>query len=573
MRALVESILLLFCLFLGCKSVSGDKDDPIPLDINSRNQSGVDVTEGFLKDIKYTTYRPIESAGFSSVSDGIHRLWTASSDDQCRFSRLISKGSENPLLFLHVLRSGLPAHKHFEKGDNSWRPISENDFFKKQDELYTGKWVKVVLNKPKGPKTKYLEDLDIVKTDLSRFSLSAKEDAGVEYKKFIVKDDVSISSVVDDEAKVWDIPSDIECRRVNLYKKGDEILLAIEINAVEDDFKYYEKKSGILWSSISSQEFELELERFQTGICRTCELTKEPYVLDFSNINDKKVHKIAYNYSGFNQTQYTVLGKLKIDSIVDGASEIWKAKKGEECLTVVLSASDEFHLLSVRTTLGKDPSVLRFEKEYGRWSKISEKVYLRKLYGSSFDEVLDITKVTPDNAYLTYKMDDGFPYKQFVPKDELFSQVVEGETIIWETKYNRLCRHLDLYSRDDFKILRLETKIYSSIEEDYYKKTDGKWQTIDENEYLEGIKNIKDNTYRIPTSGDGNIVVKEYSPIEESAGFDEEGLLMEFDFGTEESGGICPADDNFLNNPESYYNDDYLRGNRVGYSSFWGWFR
>ncbi|AFZ79813.1 signal peptide-containing protein [Theileria equi strain WA] len=108
-----------------------------------------------------------------------------------------------------------------------------------------------------------------------------------------------------------------------------------------------------------------------------------PYALDLSKINADTVSTSSGKSGTVSYNVYSAQPGVKIASVSDGKTEIWKAKEGETCKTVSESTTLIPKILAI--CIGKDGEVNLecFEKVGEEWKSITEKEFTNRIKGTT----------------------------------------------------------------------------------------------------------------------------------------------------------------------------------------------
>ncbi|EKX72215.1 hypothetical protein BEWA_046790 [Theileria equi strain WA] len=458
----------------------------------SVGDSNVIVEEDDHRGVHNTNYYPVqESHVFSVVEDDVN-VWTANNyNDKCTLVEVYRKDYSN-VLILHLMLGGSRTFKYFIKGVG-WNEISKDAFFYK---------LNTMMSEESLPPTSPDSVLDIFNGSNEEGAIYYEStDKGVTYKAYFPKYGIKIAEVVDLFVELWKAGPGDECALVESYSKNGVCLLSIYFRNGGNTLSKHYEYSGGEWIELSEDAYN-ELHK------RTIvpDKPKQSVSLDIEYPDPSTINAFVNDYKDYQHTCGTYSPKegVLVSSVVDNGAPIWTAEEGERCAFVAVYYGSGITIAHVSVNKGSEFIPVHFQKmNNGKWTEVNESYFseMLRVILKAGRFTLDISD--PDKKKVEVYDHDikGVKHRTFFPNRALeLTKVTEAGVHVWTGADGDKCTAATLSTKDTRAVMLLHVKNGDSFEFKYVGKGDGKWNELDRDAFYDALKDMMENSGKLPTS-------------------------------------------------------------------------
>ncbi|UKJ90069.2 hypothetical protein MACJ_000997 [Theileria orientalis] len=231
----------------------------------------------------------------------------------------------------------------------------------------------------------------------------------------------------------------------------------------------------------------------------------EPQILDISDHNTRVFLRNSFKIEEVDTYEFLCTKKVHVPSITDDSMLIWDNKKSEKFSKLYVHHRKELSQLVKLVTQTKTGDAVHFFKRHNAAFESIESTEYDTLFekmGASYNLLdssilLNLNK-TPKEQFFDYQVeyDDGVHLSKFITKS-LFklTRIFDGQNMLWQGLANEKCSCITrnkFYKGSKLIVLNISALTNLSTTK-FFKKVDGHFSEISQNEYKEEYNRLKES--------------------------------------------------------------------------------
>ncbi|EKX72469.1 hypothetical protein BEWA_049360 [Theileria equi strain WA] len=431
----------------------------ISLDISVPDRINLAVHEEIHFKVLEREYSPKKDVNITSVVDSGKELWKVSGDEKCIFVNQFSLDSST-IIYLRVKNGEVFVPKCFEKTGDTWKEITEDDFFNTLD-VMMGKYNK----ESSGPSDGFT--LDIANPSKENVISTSFNLNGANQSTFRPKNRVNTTSVVNGENTIWEAKNGEKCTIVSVYTREDDAVVCINTEKDGKERRVRLEKIDNDWVKITKSAF---FDRIK-AMSQKKQVKKTTAKLDIVKLDVSTFGSPEYlDEDGVKHTEYTPREGSRIVSVVDGSKNLWVAQDGEDCFFASFSYSEGVTTVYLDIIKDGEFEPVSLKKQNGEWSKVTdgqlnkeiEDLLVKRIVEVPQDvdtpavpsSVLDLAAPNEAGIDISTKVVNEIVYKKYSPKKgSRIDIVMDSGMAVWSIGSYEECKFVKSYTDGENTLL------------------------------------------------------------------------------------------------------------------------